>query len=83
VTVAEGARVSGTVVLPGASIGAGAEVTDCAIGAGATIGAGAVLADAVVGDQARVGPGNELRHGARIWPAVTLPPTAVRFSADV
>jgi mannose-1-phosphate guanylyltransferase len=36
----------------------------------------------VIGDEALIGPGNELAHGLRVWPGVTLAPTSVRFSAD-
>jgi len=36
----------------------------------------------VIGDRARIGSGNELRAGARVWPDIELPATAVRFSTD-
>jgi mannose-1-phosphate guanylyltransferase len=57
-------------------------VVDSVIGAGATIEAGAMVSGCVIGDGARIGKGNELRGGARVWPDVVLPPTAVRFSTD-
>ena len=80
--VAAGAVVEGSVLLDGAIIGPDAVVVDSVIGADAHIGEGAVLSECVVGDRARVGAGNELRSGARVWPDVVLPPTAVRFSTD-
>jgi mannose-1-phosphate guanylyltransferase len=42
-----------------------------------------VVVDTVVGDRAVVGAHCELRHGARVWPDITLPPHGVRFSPDV
>ena len=82
VRVAAGARVHGSVVLDGAVIAADAVVEDSVIGAGACIGAGAVVAGSVIGDGAWIGAGNELRAGARVWPGIELPATAVRFSTD-
>ncbi len=81
-SVAAGAVVAGSVVFPGATIAAGAIVHDSVIGADAVIGAGVALTGVVVGDRAVIGPGNELTHGARVWPGVTLGQTAVRFSSD-
>jgi mannose-1-phosphate guanylyltransferase len=80
--VAPGARVHGSVLLDGAVIAADAVVEDSVIGAGAHIDAGAVVAGSVIGDGARIGSGNELRAGARVWPGIELPATAVRFSTD-
>jgi mannose-1-phosphate guanylyltransferase len=80
--VAPGARVHGSVLLDGAVIAADAVVEDSVIGAGALIDAGAVVAGSVIGDGARIGSGNELRDGARVWPGIELPATAVRFSTD-
>ena len=77
-----GAVVRGSVLLDGAVIGVDAIVVDSVIGAGATIEAGAMVSGCVIGDGARIGKGNELRGGARVWPDVVLPPTAVRFSTD-
>ena len=81
-SVAAGAVVAGSVVFAGATIAAGAIVHDSVIGADAVIGAGVALTGVVVGDRAVIGPGNELTHGARVWPGVTLGQTAVRFSSD-
>jgi mannose-1-phosphate guanylyltransferase len=77
-----GARVHGSVLLDGCVVGANAVVEDSVIGAGARIDAGAVVSGCVIGDGARIGSGNELRAGARVWPGVELPATAVRFSTD-
>ena len=76
------ALVEGSVLLEGCVIEAGARVVDSVIGQRARIGAGATVVGSVVGDDAVIGAGNELRHGARVWPGVTLPPTSVRFSSD-
>jgi mannose-1-phosphate guanylyltransferase len=37
----------------------------------------------VIGDRAVLGERVELRAGARVWPDVVLPPTAIRFSSDL
>ena len=65
-----------------AMIGEGAQVIGSIIGAGANIGDGCVLEGVVVGDGAVIGARNELREGARIWPNVELPQTAIRYSTD-
>ena len=80
--VAAHARVHGSVLLDGAVVDDDAVVEDSVIGVGARVGAGAVVSGCVIGDGARIGPGNELRAGARVWPGVELPATAVRFSTD-
>lgn len=80
--VGERAVVDGSVVLGDAVIGADAVIADSAIGERATVAEGVVLDAAVLGARARVGSGNELRNGARVWPDVTLPECAVRFSPD-
>ncbi|MHA3700976.1 mannose-1-phosphate guanylyltransferase [Jatrophihabitans sp. YIM 134969] len=82
-SVGEGARIASGMVFDGASVGEGCVVTRSVIGRGARIGPHSVITDAVIGDDAVVGAHNELVHGARVWPGVTLPDTAVRFSADV
>ncbi len=74
------AVVEGSVLLDGCVVEAGARVMGSVIGAGARVRGGATVVDSVVGDGAVVEAGNELRHGARLWPGVVLPPTSVRFS---
>jgi len=82
-TVSAGARITSSIVMPGATVGGGCVVESSVVGRGAVIDAGCVVVDSIVGDGARVGAGNELRSGARVWPDVTLPERAVRFSSDV
>jgi mannose-1-phosphate guanylyltransferase len=80
--VEAGAVVKGSVVLDGARIGPDATVIDSVIGRDARVEAGAIVSGSVVGDRACISSGNELTRGARVWPDVVLPPTAVRFSSD-
>jgi mannose-1-phosphate guanylyltransferase len=80
--VGAGACVDGAVLFDGASVGPGAVVRRSVVGAAARVGAGAVLDEAVVGDRAAVGARVELRHGARVWPDVTLGDGSIRFSTD-
>lgn len=80
--VGDGAVVDASVVLDDAVIGAAAVISDSVVGAGALVADGVLLADAVLGAGATVGSGNELRNGARVWPDVSLPECAVRFSPD-
>jgi NDP-sugar pyrophosphorylase family protein len=64
--IAEGAIVSGSVVLPGATIGRGARVQDAIVGARAVIGAGAELTGGtVVGDE-EVVPDGAVLVGVRV-----------------
>ena len=53
------------------------------LGFGAVVEEGAIVEDAVIGDRAVIGAHVELRHGARVWPDVTLPAGSIRFSTDV
>jgi len=80
--IAAGARVAGSVLFDGVSVGPGARVSDSVIGRGARIEAGVVLDGVVIGDGARIAAGNELRAGMRVWPKVELGPTSIRFSTD-
>ncbi|SHG47202.1 mannose-1-phosphate guanylyltransferase [Streptoalloteichus hindustanus] len=80
--VGSGARIDGSVLFDGAVVGAGAVVERCVVGANARIGDGAVLRDVVIGDDAVIGARCELLDGARVWPGVSLPDGAVRFSTD-
>ncbi|MGI9197139.1 MAG: sugar phosphate nucleotidyltransferase [Candidatus Nanopelagicales bacterium] len=87
-TVGRGVRVMGDAVVEGSVllddcvIEPGACVIDSVIGERARIAADATVVGAVIGDDAVIGSGNELRSGARVWPGIELPPTAVRFSSD-
>ncbi|MEV6607505.1 NDP-sugar synthase [Kutzneria sp. NPDC051319] len=80
--VEAGAVVDGSVLFDGSVIRAGATVSSSLIGARAVIGSHTTLRDVVIGDDAVVGSHNELLHGARVWPGIHLPDTAVRFSTD-
>jgi mannose-1-phosphate guanylyltransferase len=80
--VGAGARVEGSIVMTGALVGADAVVRDSVLGNGARIAPGVLVDGAVVGDRAQVSEGNELAAGARVWPDVVLPPSAIRFSSD-
>jgi mannose-1-phosphate guanylyltransferase len=64
-TVAKGARVEDSVLLPGVEVGVDAQITRSAIGRGAVIGADAVLVDAVVGDEVAIEAGAQL-DGVRV-----------------
>jgi mannose-1-phosphate guanylyltransferase len=79
--VETGASVTGSVLGDDSVVCSGATVVDSVVGVGARICSGAVLRDAVVGDGAVVGPDNELLAGTRLWPGITLPPNAIRFSS--
>ncbi|GAA3945841.1 NDP-sugar synthase [Actinomadura viridis] len=81
--VGAAAQVESSVLFDEAVVEPGAHVVRSVIGRGARVCTGAVLEDAVIGDGATVGAGNELIGGARVWPGIDLPATAVRFSADV
>lgn len=82
VVIESGAHVSGSVVFDDAVIAAGARVVGSIVGSGARIGEGCDLDGVVVGDRAVIGARNELREGARVWPEVSLPPIAIRYSSD-
>ena len=82
VVIGADAHVSGSVVFDGAVIESGAHVHGSIVGAGARIGEGCELDGVVVGDGAVLGARNELREGARIWPEVQVPDTAIRYSTD-
>jgi mannose-1-phosphate guanylyltransferase len=78
-----GAVVDGSVLFDGATVAPGAVVRRSVLGFGAVVGAGTVLEDAVVGDRSRIGDRVELLGGARVWPDVTIPDGAIRFSSDL
>lgn len=80
--IAEGAEVAGAVLFDGVTVGAGAAVRSSVLGAGTRVGPGAVLDGVVLGDGADIAAGNELRCGLRVWPGVSIGPTAIRFSAN-
>jgi mannose-1-phosphate guanylyltransferase len=77
-----GARVVGSIVAAGAKVCAGAVVVDSVVGRGAVVGVDCSLTSAVVGDRSRLGARIELAAGARVWPDIDLPDSAIRFSSD-
>ncbi|HET7310581.1 MAG TPA: NDP-sugar synthase [Mycobacteriales bacterium] len=82
VTIGDGAVVDASIVLDGACIDSEAEVVRSVVGTDVVVGRGCRLVDVVIGAGARLGDRNELVKGARVWPGVTLPDVAVRFSSD-
>jgi mannose-1-phosphate guanylyltransferase len=80
--IGAGAVVTGSILFDGARIEAGATVIDSVIGAGARVAERTVLTGVVIGDRAVIGADIELAAGARVWPDVTLPDGAIRFSSD-
>jgi mannose-1-phosphate guanylyltransferase len=82
VTVGGRARISGSVIYRNAVVSADAVVIDSIVGAGSIIGEGSVLREAVVADAVHIGAGNELLSECRIFPGVTIPEGAIRFSSD-
>ena len=81
--VGPGATVDGSMLFDGVDVGESATIVRSVIGRGARIGPGARICDAVIGEGADIGARSELIAGIRVSPHVTLPPTGVRFSADV
>jgi mannose-1-phosphate guanylyltransferase len=80
--VGPGATVTGSVLFDGATIAARAQIRNSVIGHNAKIDSDTVLDGVVIGDNVKIAAGNELRHGARVWPGVDLPPLSIRFSTD-
>ena len=67
--LAEGASVTGSVLIADCRIGAGAEIRDSILAPGVEVGAGAKVGPgAVIGDAARVDPGATLADDARLEP---------------
>jgi mannose-1-phosphate guanylyltransferase len=81
VAIGAGATVERSVVLNGADIGAGCTLRDCIVAAGCRVGEGTqITGSAVLGEGVTVGAHNVVTRGARIFPGVTLPDGALRFS---
>lgn len=80
VLVGTGARVSDSVVLERARVGAGTRIRGCIVGPEVRIGEHCVIEDGVViGAGVQIGDGNVLRAGMRVFPGVRLPEGAIRF----
>jgi mannose-1-phosphate guanylyltransferase len=81
VTVGAGSTVERAVIMNGTEIGAGCTLHDCIVAAGCRIGEGTQITDgAVLGEGVTIGAHNIVSRGARIFPGVTLPDGALRFS---
>ena len=81
VTIGAGATVDRAVVMNGTEIGPGCTLRDCIVAAGCRIGEGTqITGSAVLGEGVTVGAHNVVTRGARIFPGVTLPDGALRFS---
>ncbi len=64
--VERGAKIEGSVLMPGAVVGADADVVGSVVGPGARVGRRARLTGVTVGDGARVEPGARLPAGTRV-----------------
>jgi mannose-1-phosphate guanylyltransferase len=72
--------VESAVVLNGAEVGPGCTLRSCIIGPGARVGANThVEGGVVLGEGVTVGAHNVLKAGARIFPGVELPDSAILF----
>ena len=81
VTVGAGSIVERAVIMNGTEIGAGCTLRDCIVAAGCRVGEGTqITGSAVLGEGVTVGAHNVVTRGARIFPGVTLPDGALRFS---
>jgi mannose-1-phosphate guanylyltransferase len=81
VTVGEDSTVQGSVVLRGAEIGRNCVISDAIVGAGARVGDNCTIdGETVLGEAVTLGPDNHLTAGARLFPQVSLPEGAIRFS---
>ncbi|MDA0172083.1 NDP-sugar synthase [Solirubrobacter taibaiensis] len=80
VTVGAGTIIESAVVMEGARIGANCALHNCIIAAGVTIGDHCTINGlSVVGEGVTLGAGNQLSHGARLFPGVSLPEGALLF----
>jgi mannose-1-phosphate guanylyltransferase len=81
VTIGAGTAVERAVILGGAEIGPGCTLRDCIVAAGCRVGEGTqITGSAVLGEGVTVGAHNVVTRGARIFPGVTVPDGALRFS---
>jgi mannose-1-phosphate guanylyltransferase len=81
VTVGAGSTVERAVILNGSKIGERCVVRDCIVAAGCRVGDGTqITGGAVLGEGVTVGAENIVSNGARIFPGVSIPDGALRFS---
>ena len=80
VKVGAGSTVERAVILNGTEIGENCTLRDCIVAAGCRIGGGTRIEEgAVLGEGVTVGADNAIAGGARIFPGVTLPDSAIKF----
>jgi mannose-1-phosphate guanylyltransferase len=80
VTIGEGTLVERSVIMQGAEIGAHCTLRGCIIAGGVRIGDHThVEGMSVIGEGATIGADNVIANGARIFPGVTLPDSALLF----
>jgi mannose-1-phosphate guanylyltransferase len=80
VKIGEDTIVESAVVLNGADVGPGCVLRNCIIGPGARLGANThVEGGVVLGEGVTIGANNVLKAGARIFPGVELPDSAILF----
>jgi mannose-1-phosphate guanylyltransferase len=81
VTIGAGSTVERSVIMNGVEIGAACSLRDCVVAAGCRVGEGSqITGGAVLGEGVTLGAHNVVTRGARIFPGVTLPDGALRFS---
>lgn len=80
VTIGADARVEGSVVLDGSTIGERSVVEGSILGRGVCLGADCHVADcSVLGDNIVSGDDNEFRNGIRIWPSTVIEGGKIKF----
>jgi mannose-1-phosphate guanylyltransferase len=80
VTVGAGTVIESAVVMEGAEIGANCALHDCIVAAGVKIGDHCTINGlSVVGEGVTLGANNQLSHGARLFPGVSLGEGALLF----
>jgi mannose-1-phosphate guanylyltransferase len=80
VAIGAGTTVERAVILAGTRIGEGCELRDCIIAGGCSVGPGTTISGgAMLGEGVVVGAHNVITHGARIFPGVHLPDSAIEF----
>jgi mannose-1-phosphate guanylyltransferase len=80
VSVGANSKVERSVILSGSEIGENCTLRDCIVAAGCRIGNGTrITGGAVLGEGVTVGAQNVITNGARIFPGVTLPDSAINF----
>jgi mannose-1-phosphate guanylyltransferase len=81
VSIGAGSTVERAVIMNGTEIGPGCTLRDCIVAAGCRVGEGTqITGGSVLGEGVTVGARNMVAHGARIFPGVSLPDGALRFS---